>query len=42
MAVPKKKVSPSRRNMRRAHEALAAPVYVECANSGEHKRPPHV
>jgi large subunit ribosomal protein L32 len=42
MAVPKKKVSPSRRNMRRAHEALAAPVYVECANCGELKRPHHV
>ena len=42
MAVPKKKVSPSRRNMRRAHEALQASAYVECQNCGELKRPHHV
>jgi len=42
MAVPKKKVSPSRRGMRRSHEALAAPVYHECPNCGGLKRPHHV
>ena len=42
MAVPKKKVSKSRRNKRRAHDALAAASYVECSNCGELKRPHHV
>jgi large subunit ribosomal protein L32 len=42
MAVPKKKVSPSRRNMRRSHEALKGSAYVECPNCGETKRPHHV
>ncbi|HEX4694551.1 MAG: 50S ribosomal protein L32 [Alphaproteobacteria bacterium] len=42
MAVPKKKVSPSRRNMRRSHDALGASVYVECPNCGELKRPHHL
>jgi large subunit ribosomal protein L32 len=41
MAVPKKKVSPSRRNMRRSHDALAAASYSECPNCGELKRPHH-
>ncbi|HHW19099.1 MAG TPA: 50S ribosomal protein L32 [Firmicutes bacterium] len=30
MAVPKKKKSPSRRDMRRAHWKLEAPTLVEC------------
>ena len=42
MAVPKKKVSKSRRNMRRAHDALRPSAYVECPNCGEIKRPHHV
>ncbi len=42
MAVPKKKVSKSRRNMRRSHHALKAVTYVECSNCGEMKRPHHV
>ena len=42
MAVPKRKVSPSRRGMRRSHEALAAPTYNECGNCGELKRPHNV
>lgn len=42
MAVPKKKVSKSRRDKRRAHDALAAASYVECPNCGELKRPHHV
>jgi large subunit ribosomal protein L32 len=42
MAVPKSKISKSRRNMRRAHDALKAATYGECANCGELKRPHHV
>jgi large subunit ribosomal protein L32 len=42
MAVPKKKVSKSRRNMRRAHDALKPASYVECLNCGEIRRPHHV
>ena len=42
MAVPKKKVSQSRRDMRRSHEAHKGSAYVECANCGELKRPHHV
>ena len=32
MAVPKKKISNSRRNMRRAHDALKAEAHGECPN----------
>ena len=42
MAVPKKKVSTSRRNQRRAHDALPAAVHAECPNCGELKRPHHI
>lgn len=42
MAVPKRKVSRSRRNMRRAHHALKAAAYAECPNCGELKRPHHL
>lgn len=42
MAVPKSKISKSRRNMRRAHDALKASAYNECPNCGELKRPHHV
>jgi large subunit ribosomal protein L32 len=42
MAVPKKKVTKSRRNQRRAHDALTANSYGECANCGELKRPHHL
>jgi large subunit ribosomal protein L32 len=41
MAVPKKKVSKSRRNMRRSHHALKPSAYVECTNCGELTRPHH-
>ncbi len=38
MAVPKKRTSSSRRNMRRAHDALKAPTHVElCPECGELK-----
>ena len=42
MAVPKKKTSKSRRDMRRSHHALKSPALVECPNCGELKRPHHV
>jgi large subunit ribosomal protein L32 len=42
MAVPKKKTSKSRRNMRRAHHALPAQAHIDCPNCGEVKRPHHV
>lgn len=42
MAVPKKKTSPSRRGMRRSHEALKPESFAECPNCGEQKRPHHV
>ncbi len=42
MAVPKKKVSKSRRNHRRAHDALGGINTVECSNCGELKRAHHV
>jgi large subunit ribosomal protein L32 len=42
MAVPKKKVSKSRRDMRRAHDALKSPSYVEDQDSGELRRPHHI
>jgi large subunit ribosomal protein L32 len=42
MAVPKKKTSKSRRNMRRAHDALTSVGAIECSNCGELKRPHHI
>ena len=42
MAVPKRKTSKSRRDRRRAHDALAGAAYVECPNCGELKRPHHI
>jgi large subunit ribosomal protein L32 len=42
MAVPKKKTSPSRRNMRRSHHATKSAAYAECPNCGELKRPHHL
>jgi large subunit ribosomal protein L32 len=42
MAVPKRKKSPSRRNMRRAHHRLSPAAHVECPNCGEQRRPHHV
>ena len=42
MAVPKSKISKSKRNMRRSHDALTISAYDECANCGELKRPHHV
>ena len=42
MAVPKKKVSRSRRDQRRSHSALPAAAWNECPQCGETKRPHHV
>ncbi len=42
MAVPKTKVSKSRRDMRRSHHALRVAAHHECPNCGELKRPHHV
>lgn len=42
MAVPKKKSSPSRRNMRRAHHALKPVISIECPNCGSRKLPHHL
>ncbi len=39
MAVPKRKTSPSKRNMRRSHHALKPVNYQECTNCGELKLP---
>ena len=42
MAVPKRKTSPSRRNMRRSHHALPSNAFVEDKDTGEMRRPHHV
>ena len=42
MAVPKRKVSPSRRNMRRSHHALGTNYYIEDKDTGELRRPHHI
>ncbi len=42
MAVPKKKTSKSRRNMRRSHHALGKNAHMECPNCGELKRPHNI
>ena len=42
MAVPKSKITRSKRGMRRAHTALSGANPNECSNCGELKRPHHV
>ena len=42
MAVPKRKTSPSRRNMRRSHHALKPNSFIEDKETGELRRPHHV
>lgn len=42
MAVPKSKISKSKRNMRRAHDALSTTNWVEDAHTGEPKRRHHI
>ena len=45
MAVPKRRTSKSKRNKRRAHDALATPGVIACAECGEpaqrHRACPH-
>ena len=36
MAVPKRKTSPSKRNMRRSHHALKPAAFQECPNCGDY------
>lgn len=42
MAVPKRKTSPSKRNMRRSHDSLTVTNWVEDASTGEPKRRHHI
>ena len=42
MAVPKRKVSPSRRGKRRLGPKSKVPTYVENKDSGELHRPHHI
>ena len=42
MAVPKKKVSRSKRGSRRSADAIKRPSYVEDKESGELRRPHHI
>jgi len=42
MAVPKRKTSKSKRNMRRAHDALTTENWVEDKNTGEAVRRHHI
>ena len=42
MAVPKRKTSKSKRDMRRTHKKTAAPNLTTCAQCGETKLPHHV
>lgn len=42
MAVPKSKITASRRGQRRSHDALVAGNPAECPSCGELKRPHHV
>lgn len=42
MAVPKSKISNSRRGQRRAHDRLSAVNYVEDQQSGELRRQHHI
>ena len=42
MAVPKRKTSKSKRNMRRSHHALKPVNTAECKNCGEPRRAHHV
>lgn len=42
MAVPKKKTSKSKRNMRRSHDGVAVVNNAGCANCGAPKQPHHL
>ena len=42
MAVPKSKITKSRRGMRRSHDAIDIDAYVENKDTGELHRPHHI
>ncbi len=42
MAVPKSKITKSRRGMRRSHDAIHNDAYVENKDTGELHRPHHI
>ncbi len=42
MAVPKSKITASKRGMRRSHDKLGAATYIEDKESGELRRPHHI
>tara|TARA_Y100001960_G_scaffold309024_1_gene366981 strand:- start:1693 stop:1890 length:198 start_codon:yes stop_codon:yes gene_type:complete len=42
MAVPKKKISASRRGQRRSHDAISADNVVICKDTGEQRRAHHM
>ena len=42
MAVPKSKVTKSKRDMRRAHDAIRSDAYIEDKDTGELRRPHHI
>jgi large subunit ribosomal protein L32 len=42
MAVPKHKTSKSKRDMRRSHDSLKAPMLSNCPECGEAKLPHHI
>ena len=42
MAVPKSKITGSRRGMRRSHDRLKGETYIEDKDSGELRRPHHI
>ncbi len=42
MAVPKSKISTSRRGMRRSHDRLKGNTFIEDAETGDLRRPHHV
>ena len=42
MAVPKSKITKSKRNQRRSHDALGKNTFIEDKDTGELHRPHHV
>ena len=42
MAVPKRKTTPSKRNMRRSHHRAGSQLFAEDKKSGELRRPHHI
>lgn len=42
MAVPKRKVTSSKRGMRRSHDKIGPANYIEDTDSGELRRPHHI